>query len=128
MTPSTLRLKQLAEAATPGPWRWMSRNALVGNHGNRPVVLTSPCRLEIRHKESGLLVELTPSWSDPAYIAAANPEAVLGLIARIEKLEAALQFYAGTDCYAVVCDDGSVDGHSEEVPGTIAREALKEET
>lgn len=59
---------------------------------------------------------------------AASPETVLGLIARIEKLEAALQFYAGTDCYAVVCADGTVDGFSEEVPGTIAREALKEET
>ena len=90
MTPSTVRLKQLAEAA----------------------------KVELRY-DMGERAD---------FHEVANPEAVLRLIARIEKLEAALQFYAGTDCYAVVCDDGSVDGHSEEVPGTIAREALKEET
>jgi hypothetical protein len=38
----------------------------------------------------------------------------------------ALKFYAGTDCYAVVSADGSVDGFSEDEPGNTAREALKQ--
>jgi len=47
------------------------------------------------------------------YDRAANPEAVLGLIARIERLEAALRFYdAGPNC----------------PQSNVAREALREET
>jgi hypothetical protein len=34
--------KQTARAgSTPGPWRWMSSSALVGDHGRRPVVITA---------------------------------------------------------------------------------------
>lgn len=48
-----------------------------------------------------------------AFLEAANPEAVLGLIARIERLEAALRFYdAGPNC----------------PQSNVAREALREET
>lgn len=111
MTPSTLRLKQLAETA--------------------------------REKDQSP----TNEWYNYPPLAfvhfqnAANPEAVLGLIARIEKLEAALQFYAdigtyGTagpgDCTSVDssdCEPVLIDGWGESYrPGKRAREALREET
>lgn len=60
---------------------------------------------------------------------AANPEAVLGLIARIEKLEAALQFYADPRTYeGGHNDDVGSTGIDIDYRGNTAREALKAET
>lgn len=123
-------LARLAEAATPGPWK---------SHD------------EFVNAEKHFICEinnLAKPEQTAAYIAAANPEAVLGLIARIDelsarcaKLEAALQFYAdigtyGTagpgDCTSVDssdCEPVLIDGWGESYrPGKRAREALKEET
>ncbi len=126
MTPSTVRLKQLAEnmAADCGDnsCRFAkNKSGMRTNGGCRCAEIRAP---SLRH-----------------FFYAANPEAVLGLIARIEKLEAALQFYAdigtyGTagpgDCTSVDfsdCEPVLIDGWGESYrPGKTAREALKEET
>lgn len=101
MTPSTVRLKQLAEAATPGPWQYLKFD---------PHSIPEACHGVLCTDDRYIGCDV--GKKDGAYISAANPEAVLGLIARVEKLEAALQFYA-----------------SEETQyGETAREALKEET
>lgn len=99
------KLKTLAEAATPGSWQYLKFD---------PHSIPEACH--------GVLC--TEDWyigcdvgkKDGAFISAANPEAVLGLIVRIEKLEAALQ---------------SISNHASDPFAwwvREAREALKEET
>lgn len=99
MTPSTLRLKQLAEVELPQSHLYTF--------------------IEFR----------SPYGEDAAaYLSAANPEAVLGLIARIENLEAALQFYADPRTYeGGHNDDVGSTGIDIDYRGNTAREALKEE-
>lgn len=107
MNDSTVRLKQLAEAATPGPWRAT---------GNLPfyATLEKPARSLSKHDD-----KRPDYWrvQDVEFVLAANPEVVLGLIARIEKLEAALEeiLYCFPNNYKIRVTE-------------IAREALKEET
>jgi len=44
-------------AHTPGPWRWMNAETLVGDHGRRPVVLTiSPNGLATRATDGRLCI------------------------------------------------------------------------
>ncbi len=141
MNDSTVRLKQLAEEATPGPWT-------VGKDDASHLIFypydtgeTDLSRIVISDTEV--------SMGDKRFIAAANPEAVLGLIARIEKLEAALRFYADHNNWMVTRKDdlheakrtivGDVDSYGYQrdeyspnilqiIGGKTAREALKEET
>ncbi len=64
-------LRKLAEAATPGPWRF-SPNA---------------------HDGWSQFALISTSWwtvEDMTYIAAANPQAVLALLDRLDAMEAAL--------------------------------------
>jgi hypothetical protein len=133
MTPSTLRLKQLAEAATPGPWY---------DYREQGIFPTLFSYEELSNGQRKLVEYIGHAQKEEnrQFIAAANPEAVLGLISRIEKLEAALRFYAdigtyGTagpgDCTSVDssdCEPVLIDGWGESYrPGKKAREALKEE-
>lgn len=121
MTPSTVRLKQLAEAATPGPWEVSGTGQQVLKeadvpYGNQRICETNSMASHYPGK--------TSCWANLSFIAAANPQAVLGLIARIEKLEAALTQMADFEnpnepervCWPA-CDYMRK-----------AREALKEET
>lgn len=63
---------------TPGPWRWISSDTLVGDHGRRPVVLcTVTGDLEGRGP-GGALVEFDPKSVDARLIAAA-PELLAAL-------------------------------------------------
>ena len=128
------KLKTLAEAATPGPWDDYYETGI------------RPCVMAYDENDKGLrsvraFIADTQFDKDRAFIASANPEAVLGLIARIERLEAALRFYAdigtyGTagpgDCTSVDfsdCEPVLIDGWGESFrPGKKAREALKGET
>lgn len=55
---------------TPGPWRWMGPNVLVGDHGHRPVVLTSRGPITTR-TEGGRLGDLLPEHPNARLIAAA---------------------------------------------------------
>lgn len=121
MNDSTVRLKQLAEEATPGPWT-------VGKDDASHLIFypydtgeTDLSRIVISDTEV--------SMGDKRFIAAANPEAVIGLIARIEKLEAALRFYADPRTYeGGHNDDVGSTGIDIDYRGNTAREALKEET
>jgi hypothetical protein len=84
-------LKRLAEAATPGPWKqtdWQSCDEPIDAG-----VAT----------ESGQAVAGTMQLEDATFIAAANPQAVLALIAEIARLKARLEIdprhnYDGIDC------------------------------
>lgn len=139
-------LARLAEAATPGPWTAL----FVFGSSDLPI---SICRetgrtiniAGVECPDDEYICEVHPEALNPSpdfrFIAAANPEAVLGLIARIEKLEAALQFYAdigtyGTagpgDCTSVDssdCEPVLIDGWGESYrPGKRAREALRGES
>lgn len=88
-------LEEKAKLATPGPWRWMNRHALVGDHGPRPVVLTSGRGMDgltvlmTRGIEDGLLQDLSPTHADPEFIAACSPDVILALINELR--EARLQ-------------------------------------
>lgn len=86
MTPSTLRLKQLAEAATPGSWQYLEFD---------PHSIPEACHGVLCTEDRYIGCDV--GKKDGAFISAANPEAVLGLIARIEKLEAALEHIAKID-------------------------------
>lgn len=84
MNDSTLRLKKLAEAATPGPWEVSGTGQQVLKEADVPYGNQRIC-------ETNSMASHYPGknlcWANVAFIAAANPEVVLGLIARIEELE-----------------------------------------
>lgn len=106
MTPSTIRLKQLAENMEAdcgdNSCRFAkNKSGMRTNGGCRCVAIRDP---SLRH-----------------FFYAANPEAVLGLISRIKKLEAALEEIAA-------CESPEKREHSPNVQTELANEALKEET
>jgi len=76
MTVDTTKLRELAQAATPGPWR--STDAIEWDE----------CVAEISYwhvfQEEG--TELSSMDNDAEYIAAANPATVLALLDEIDKL------------------------------------------
>ncbi len=88
-------LEEKAKLATPGPWRWFNRHALVRDCGPRHVVLTSDrgmdglTTIQTRDPENGLLRDLSPTHSDPGFIAACSPDVILALIKELR--EARLQ-------------------------------------
>lgn len=63
-------LKRLAEAATPGPWF-----AAISSNMNNSV-----------HVSMGIICDTGKNIDDAAFIAAANPAAVLELIAEVERV------------------------------------------
>lgn len=71
MTTDYTKLRQLAEAATPGPWLNAVNVGTVLTERMQPIV--SP--------------ETVTMPNNSAYIAAANPAVVLGLLDRIAELE-----------------------------------------
>lgn len=78
------RLRELAQAATPGPWRWGERGPqsfkLHGGPDRRTVIHSGPFEI---------------GGPDRAFIAAANPQAVLTLLDEVERLNGlARQFHA----------------------------------
>ena len=81
-------LRQLAEAATPGPWRTDSMGGRPGIEadGLSVVVVQDP---EIPADEAGVWGE-NDGANNAAYIAAANPQAILALLDERDALRAAL--------------------------------------
>lgn len=79
------KLKALAEAATPGPWRadftrisgyvWPEKGPWICN---TIIPVWAAC---------GGTGKDTPGYKDTSYIAAANPTTILALIERVEELE-----------------------------------------
>ena len=87
MTIAIKRLRTLAQAATPGPWRWWTSNSfrrlssdITGKDGD---VLHG-----FVHRDGQGDVAI--SAVNAAFIAAANPATVLQILDRIEELEAKL--------------------------------------
>lgn len=89
---------------TLGPWRWLSPDTLVGDHGNRPVVLAAGggrggrlIRLEQRDPTSGLLVQFDPQSPDGKLLAT-SPEmnaALIRLLYLIDKAGGPVQLSMG---------------------------------
>lgn len=83
-------LKRLAQEATPGPWR------VAGTDEKPCPVVSSMDRmgyqihstLHVKSSDPDVWEHMHETYCrDAAFIAAANPQAVLALIARIEELE-----------------------------------------
>lgn len=124
MSPTNLnRLKELAEAATGGAW-----TVVESGFGNPPSYLVCediPGRLRpICAAEHGA----DASEANAAYIAAASPQVVLGMIARQETAEAALKEIAAIirkmdDEYQrdEGCDYRAINGYVEDLAGRLAK-------
>jgi uncharacterized protein (UPF0335 family) len=77
----TKRLRELASKATPGPWEF---KATEHTGGIRYVFAPNEAK---DHRGCEFIVADVNRTFNASFIAAANPEAVLALIARIERLE-----------------------------------------
>jgi hypothetical protein len=104
-------LKAAAESATAGPW-YASRHAS-GRH------------FEIGSPTAGIAIAHSGS-ADAAFIALANPSAILSLIGRVEQLEGALRPFAAKydDCRPPVRDIAAglardLDGDADEVTALV---------
>ena len=99
MTRSELnQLRDLAQAATPGPWRVEAQG-----HAEQEVARVN--NLEVAPPDS---VELAHCATDAAYIAAVSPDVVLGLIDEVDKLRAASR--AVTQCRCTLVQQSVGDG------------------
>lgn len=77
-------LKQLAEKASPGPWWIDSHGMTMMSMPGLKVVFNHPAEgAAVRNEETGNLSHWRNDW-DASYIAAANPAAILALIAENE--------------------------------------------
>lgn len=83
-------LKALAEAATPGTWELRTHPELPHFVQAKPRASNMPYALEVLGDDYVGFGEAEQRNADAAYIAAANPSAILSLISRIEQAEAAL--------------------------------------
>ena len=54
---------------TPGPWRWLDGNSLMGDHSNRPIILSA--RGMLSRNSDGFLKTNNPESPDCRLIAAA---------------------------------------------------------
>lgn len=80
------KLEQLAKAATPGPWRFINRQ------DNQFVAYRKPGAARGNLYAICALPGVTAKTKDFRYIAAANPTAVLALIAELRKLREFVQW------------------------------------
>lgn len=100
-----VRLKELAEAATPG--EWAKHEGRLGG-----VVYGGPVQHWVRGSgQSQIAMTTGAEWMRPgenesnaAFIAAANPAAVLALLAEIERLTAGIHGYDSPEHAAQVAD------------------------
>lgn len=91
MTDDLERLEALAMAATPGPWEWKDRDGwyeLEDQEGYRIADDGTACG------EYGGWMEL-PTEPNAAFIAAANPAAILSLIQRVREADRLLKIENG---------------------------------
>jgi hypothetical protein len=98
-------LKKLAEAATPGPWE-TNKNDIISSD------------IEVVASD-GFVSVADCSPYDALYIAAANPQAILQMIAVIEQMKVALETIADSDNWG---EDGC--WNSSSYPDEIAEDCL----
>lgn len=82
-------LRRLAEAATPGPWKWTAKQRVSEMNTGRSVA-------DLRYRNGD---------ADAAYIAAISPDVLLGLLREKEALRTALERAVWG-----ISDDGSLLG------------------
>lgn len=99
------KLKALAEAATPGPWRYRPDKYDDWGYVRGPsddeidigwtiAVVSAGRHVSVAEKDEHRRTETDPYGDNAQFIAAANPTAVLALIDRVEELERALKPFA----------------------------------
>lgn len=135
------KLRELAEVATPGPWEVSGTGQQVLKEADVPYGDQRICET---NSMASHYPGKTSCWKNIAFIAAANPETVIALIDRIEKLELQLkeasevaQFYAHplnwdmehvpTEVHRVIenSDLSVPDEHCDQRGGKRARAYLK---
>lgn len=58
---------------TKGPWRWLSKETLVGDHGHRPVIISANQKGQlVQRNEEGLLRPIDPKHPDMRALAGAG--------------------------------------------------------
>lgn len=99
MTTDTKTLRELAEAATPGGWRIHDRSSttVIGGKIGHAIAACGQHADNTRDGES-LFLELQ---GNAAFIAAANPETVIGLLDEVERLREALEHERNAIFYAM---------------------------
>ncbi|WP_305821339.1 hypothetical protein [Massilia brevitalea] len=117
--PDLQQLKALALAATPGPWKAEHWNCHAETTVMRAEYVTVIAETTGFGRDSG---ECIP---DAAYIAAANPAVVLGLIARIERLNTAFEL-ARANYEQVVAKNAELNARIESAaaPATASGDEL----
>ncbi|HCL3184232.1 TPA: ead/Ea22-like family protein [Pseudomonas aeruginosa] len=105
-------LRRLAKAATPGPWVTdAQQNGAIFNieseSGDMCIAMSqenpAPTRLEMNEQRKG----------NAEFIAAANPKAILGLIAEVERLRTRLEIDERTPYDGIACRDETIKGLDE---------------
>jgi hypothetical protein len=85
-------LESLAKAATPGPW-WIDSHGLCMSGLNHKTVFITDSKAmgtAVRHTDTGNLSHWRND-NDASFIAAANPETILALIALVREMGEALE-------------------------------------
>lgn len=89
MTEDTMTLRKLAEAATPGPWQEEGRDVdhdkMLARGDNPGDSVGLGC--DVEGPPEGWMRGQFHRHADAAYIAAANPAAILRLLDRLEAVE-----------------------------------------
>ena len=88
-TPDLAELRRLAEAATPGPWE--AFGAVDGRRGERWLGVTTDMRATEAARAGDVFAAQNCTRQDALFIAAANPAAVLALLAERDALAAAAE-------------------------------------
>ena len=112
-------LRRLAEAATPGPWYLhTSDDTLVSSESG-----------EIVQAQGEYMIEYASMEADAAYIAAANPQAILALLDRLERQSALCAAMAKWLHWSDLPDDAVVLAWSGEgafcITAGMIREAMR---
>ena len=118
------QVKERAEAATPGPWHCAggiyvySTDEMVADNNDETAL--------IRARGVGGGMSREQQEANVEFVAAANPQAVLKLLDRLERYEKALRVYADPE-FAEASDNhgwGDISKATDD-SGKIAREALE---
>ena len=88
MTFDTKKLRELAEAATPGPWRDANGNgaaSVVSEHSDYG------CQIYLNVRTCEIADTVNRWKADARFIAAANPQTVIALLDEVARLRAAIE-------------------------------------
>lgn len=111
-------LRELAKAATPGPWKThlVDDTTVIGPDG---VDVCTTCDSSQAEREDGYNVEYERMEADAAFIAAANPAAISALYAELDearcsalRAENTLKLHAG-DCMSLQKEINDLQLHHE---------------